>query len=453
MTLRTRLILFVLALAVTLVVGLGLYVGSSLRAWSRDALDSELELQAYAIARAVKLDHGEVEIEDDELGPAARLWPYRVQSPNGQVLLEAGRFEWPPLPDGHFEEPRIQSISTDGGGRTRVLNLEFEPEHGHGQRWVLRVAAPEGTFGALVQRFRNGLMVAVGLAALASVIGAALLAQLFLGPLNRLSREVAGIEATALDRRLTMRGLDPELGRLASAFNGVLERLQRAFELQRGFVARASHSLRTPVASILSTAEVALRRDRPAPEYRAALEEIAQSARGAATLAEGLLALSRVEQRATSLEATRLDVSELLEELRRLFRVQAEQAGVELEVATEPSLTVTANRSALREMLDALVDNAIRYTPAGGTVRLEGRARGDSVTLGVLDTGLGIRPEEREKVFERFYRGSAAEELQRAGSGLGLSLVRALAEVERIELTLGDAPGGGACVTLRLPVS
>ncbi len=451
MTLRTRLILLVLALAVSLVVGLGLYVGASLRAWSREALDSELELQASAIARSVKLEHGEVEIEHDELGPPGRLWPFRVQTRGGEVLAEAGRFDWPPLPTRRLERSAIQSVPTNGGGRTRVFSTEFEPEHGHGQTWVLRVAAPEGTFGALVQRFRNGLIVAVALAALLSIVGAAALAQLFLGPLRRLSREVAGIEASVLDRRLTADGLDPELGRLASAFNGVLDRMQRAFELQRAFVARASHSLRTPVASILSTAEVALRRDRPAQEYRAALEEIAQSARESAKLAEDLLALSRIEQRAAGRARAKVDVRDLLEELRRLFHAQAEQSGVNLEVHADPGTTIVADRTALREMLDALVDNAIRYTPASGRVTLSGFSDDDAVVVEVMDTGHGIHPDEREKIFDRFYRGSAAEKVQRPGSGLGLSLVRALAEAERIRIALDEAPGGGTRVALRLP--
>lgn len=443
MSLRARLILLVLGLAVTLVGGLGLYLGGSLRMWSREALDSELEQQALALTRSAKWEHGELELEAHELDGRALRWPYRIETPRGELLTQAGAFDWPPL--SPESEAAVQTVRS-----SRVYSMFFRPEHGHGLRWVVRVAAPLGSFTAIEQRFRAGLIVALALTALLSGVGAAVVATLFLRPLSRLSREVAGLDPSVLDRRLTQKGLDPELGRLAGAFNGVLERIQRAFEMQRAFVARASHSLRTPVASILSMAEVALRRDRSAGEYRAALEEIALSARESARLAEGLLALSRVEQHAMRRAPERIEVAELFAELTRLFHVQADQAGVSLEARDDTNAAVTADRAILRELLHALVDNAIRYTPSGGRVVLRAFAAGDATVIEVSDTGLGIRPEEREKIFDPFFRGSAAEALQRSGSGLGLALVKALADAEGVGLELGDAPGGGTRVSLRL---
>lgn len=449
MTLRTRLILLVMALAVSLVLGIGLYVGGSVRAWSREALDSELEQQANALSHAAKLEHGRLEIEEDELESSARRWPYRIETLSGDVLAQSGRYDFPPLP-ASVEEPSFQTVPPRVGPAYRVFTASFEPRRGHGQRWVVRVAAPVGTFTELERRFRTGMLTGLALAALLSLAGAALIARLFLEPMHRLSREVAGIGAEALDQRLTVKGLDPELGRLASAFNGVLDRLQRAFDVQRAFVARASHSLRTPVASILSTAEVAVRRERPAEEYRAALEEIALSARDSARLAEGLLALSRAEQRDAIRAPERVELPGLFTELQRLFRTHAELAGIAFEAKSTPGLCVTVDRTSLREMLDALVDNAIRYTPAGGRVTLTSQVEGDDARIDVTDTGPGIRPEEREKVFDRFFRGSAAEASKAPGSGLGLALVRALAEAEKVRVELGDAPGGGTRVTLRM---
>lgn len=451
MSLRARLIVLVLGLTLALLAGLGLYLAGSLSAWSREVLDQELQHRADVLAGATTWEHGELEVEDEAAARGTQAWPYRIETLDGRVLL-ASPFDWPPLPaPGQTATGGLTTQPLPSGTELRVLTRTFEPEHGRGEPLVLRVAAPLATFTRVAERFRLGLVVALALAALLGGLGAAVLAQLFLSPLRRLSRDVAGIEARSLDRRLETRGLDPELARLAAAFNGVLARLEQAFEGQRAFVGRASHALRTPLSSILSRAEVTLRRERTAEEYRASLEEIASAARESAHLAEGLLALTRADAAQAATRRERIPARELAREVERLFGPRAEQAGLTLEVEAQESLHVEADRGRLRELVDALLDNALRYTPRGGRVRFSLRAEAPGAALEVSDTGLGIRPEERERVLERFARGSAAERSGQPGSGLGLSLARALAEAEGARLSLDEAPGGGTRVTVRLP--
>jgi signal transduction histidine kinase len=196
---------------------------------------------------------------------------------------------------------------------------------------------------------------------------------------------------------------------------------------------------------------VTLRRERTPQEYREALEEIAGAARESAGLAEGLLALTRADAAGAGAQRERLAAAELAREVERLFGPRAAQAGLRLEAQAPEALALVADRARLRELVDALMDNALRYTPRGGRVRFELREEGSGVVLEVADTGLGIRPEERERVLERFARGSAAQLSGQPGSGLGLSVVRALADAEGAALSIEPAPGGGTCVRVRLP--
>lgn len=443
MSLRARLVLLVLGLTTVLLGGLGFALAGSLSRWTEEVVDAELQRRAQALQRELHVEHGELELEEADHLPSGA--PLRLERPGGEVLLERGA--WPAaLPVGLG----AATVALASGEPMRVLSVSFVPR-GAEAPLVLRVAAPLGTVSGVADRFRVGLLLALLLAAVLSAGGAALLARTFLAPLQRLSRDVDRLDPGALTGRLDPTGLDPELTRLARAFNGLLDRIAAGIERQRAFVGRASHALRTPLASLLAQGEVALRRERSAEEYRAALEAIVATTRDATALTDALLALSRADAATTEAAKEPVDLRALALELERLFHPRAELAGLALEVAVPEGLRLRASRQRLREALDALLDNAVRYTPRGGHVRLSAREHGGGVALDVDDSGPGFTPDERAQVFERFFRGAAAEQSGQPGSGLGLSVVKALVEVEGGSATLADAPGGGARVTLAFP--
>ena len=440
MSLRLKLMLLVVGLTLALLGGLALGIAGSLRSWTVEVVDAELTRRAEVLSHEVKYEDGELELdEDDDLG--VRGLPYRIETEAGRALL-GSELGWP------GDAPSALGFITTrskAGEPLRVLSVAFTPRHGR-ERLVLRVAAPLNALGDLADRFRTGLLVALLLAAVSSAGGAALLAHFFLAPMRKLSASVDGLEAHALTARIDPAGLGPELTRLAIAFNGMLGRVAVVVDGQRAFIGRASHALRTPLASILTQAEVALLRERDPESYRATLEAIASASRDAAQLANGLLALTRAEGAAPGPNED-VSLGEVAGELERLFRPRAEAKGLRLELTAPPGSSVRVTRARLREVLDVLLDNAVLYTPAGGTVRFAARFEGNELVLEVGDSGPGIKPEERARVFERFFRGSAAEGV--AGSGLGLSVVKALVEAEGAQVELGDAPEGGALVTLR----
>jgi two-component system OmpR family sensor kinase len=450
-TLRGKIVALVVGLTVAVLAGLGLFLSASWSGWSREAVERDLDEHVDALVARVEVKKGEVELEgedvDELLGDPAH--PYRIQGPGGATFT-LGELPWP------AGDPEGFALIQDGRGRAwRVLSrvVHRPEEHGRGPpaRLLVQVAAADAPFGALEARFRRGLLLALAGALAAGGLAAALLAHLSLAPLRRLAAEVDAIGAASLDRRVGAAGLDRELGRVASAFNDLLARLEAAMAHQRALVARASHALRTPTATILARAEVALRRDRPAAEYREALADVAASAREASALVTSLLALARLEERRRALRPEDVPLRGLASELVRLLGARAGEAGVALAAEVPEELTVAAEPAGLRELLEALLDNALHYTPRGGRAGLGARAGAEGVVVTVWDTGPGIAPDERAAVLERFHRGRAGEASGKPGSGLGLSLAKAIADAHGATLTLGDRPGGGLEVTIVFP--
>ena len=380
MSLRLKLVLLVLGLTLSVLGGLGLAIAGSLRSWTTEVVDGELTRRAEVLAHEVKFDDGALELdEDDDLGE--RGLPFRIETESGRTLL-GSEVAWPAA---SLTGLGFTTTQSKAGQPLRVLSLAFTPHDGR-ERLVLRVAAPLNALGDLADRFRAGLLLALLLAAVLSAGGAALLAHWFLAPMRKLSASVDGLEARSLAARIDTAGLSPELARLGAAFNGLLGRVALVVDGQREFIGRASHALRTPLASILTQSEVALLRERDGASYRATLESIAAASRDAAQLADGLLALSRADA-ALPAAKEEVEVLAVAAELERLFRPRAEVKGLRLEWTAPEDLKVRVTRARLREVLDALLDNAVRYTPAGGVVRFTARREGNEVLLEVLDTG------------------------------------------------------------------
>jgi hypothetical protein len=444
-SLRLKLALLVLGLTTALLGGLGLALGASLRGWADEVVDAELARRADVLTNEARLDHGRLELDDDD-DLASRGLPFRIERQDGALLL--GSDSWPAGPPSG---PGYSTAQSRAGEPVRVLSQSFTP-HGATQPLVLRVAAPLTSIGKLTARFRDGLLVALALAAVLSAAGAALLAHGVLAPLRRLSAQVDALGPRSPDGRLETAGLDPALARLAAAFNGLLSRIAAAHEGQRAFIGRASHALRTPLASILTETEVALRRERSGDDYRKSLDAIAAATRDAARLTDGLLALNRAES-GQHAARERVPLEALAQDLAHRFASRAAASGLTLTAAAPPGLAVLATPDRLREALDALLDNALRYTPRGGSVRFTALQEGEQALLEVADTGPGFSAADRDHAFERFFRGSAAASSGQPGSGLGLSLAKALAEAEGGALALSDPPGGGAKVLLRLPLA
>jgi two-component system sensor histidine kinase TctE len=261
-----------------------------------------------------------------------------------------------------------------------------------------------------------------------------------LRPLTRLrqrieARREADLSPIALSR------VPEELRPLTDAFNSMLARMQRNMEAQRRFVADAAHQMRTPLTGLKTQAQLAMRETDPA-QLRHALRQMSIGVDRASHLVNQLLSLARAEASEHSQqELEPLDLDKLLHEIVETWVVQSLQRNIDLGYEPAGEVCILGNSFLLREMINNLIDNALRYTPDGGRVTCRVVAQGDFALLEIEDSGIGISEEETFLVFDRFYRvdGTGAE-----GSGLGLAIVREIAELHQAAASLRPNAKGSA---------
>jgi two-component system, OmpR family, sensor kinase len=270
-----------------------------------------------------------------------------------------------------------------------------------------------------------------------------------LKPLRRVTGALDARHPEALDPLPDTR-LPLEVQPLVRALNGLLARLSTALDTQKAFVADAAHELRTPLAAVQIQTQLVARAGDDAAR-REALADLQAGVTRATRLAEQLLALARAEPDGHT-DAHSIDLHALLEDCVLKYAPLAQQRGVDLGIEKNDAATVTGNADALRVMFNNLVDNAAKYTPPGGRVDVSLVVEDGHPVVRIADSGPGIAPAERERVFDRFYRAGATANRVRtdvAGSGLGLAIVRRIALQHGASVTLGDSPAGGLLVNVR----
>jgi len=231
-----------------------------------------------------------------------------------------------------------------------------------------------------------------------------------------------------------------------------LTELRRLEEVRKQFVANASHELRTPLTSIKMMTETLLAGAKDTPEARDRfLSVIALETDRLVALVNDLLDLSRIESGGAQLHPEPVSVRDLVEEVREEMQPKAEERGQTLHTAALDGLQVLADPAALRQILLNLVDNAVKYTPAGGKVEIAAAAAGDRTLISVRDTGIGIPRADIHRIFERFYRVDKARSRQLGGTGLGLAIVKHLLEAQHATITVESELNRGSTFTLSLP--
>ncbi len=296
------------------------------------------------------------------------------------------------------------------------------------------------------------VLLTIGPLALACTLGGGYwLARKALEPIDRMAATAAEITSNRLDRRLETPGTDDELDGLARTFNAMIERLQRSFEEVRRFTADAAHELRTPLAAMRTEAEVALRSPRSPERDQRMLENLLEEMERLTRLVSQLLFLCREDAGIGTGEDQTIRLEDLVSEVGEHMGVAAQEKGVGLSVDLPGSFPVQGDADRLRQLFFNLLDNAIKYTPPGGTVAVQGESSHGQIRIAVDDSGIGIPADHLPHVFERFYRVDPARSPEIEGSGLGLAICRSIAEAHGGRLGIDSGSGSGTRVTLVLP--
>ena len=276
-----------------------------------------------------------------------------------------------------------------------------------------------------------------------------------LEPVDRMITEVREItDGRSLHRRLALPMERDELGRLAETVNQMMTRLERSFAALRRFTADASHELKTPLTVVRAGVERAITRPDLPQETLAALEETLQEVNRMTELLEALLTLARADEGRADLHREPVDMRSIIEEAGETGELLAEHAGVTIEIRMPPDPVVLAvDRSRVRQLALNLIENAVKYTPPGGTVSVELGAGDGRVLLTVADTGIGIAPGDLPHVFDRFWRADSARTRtgERPGAGLGLAICKWIAEAHGGTIEVQSRPGRGTTFTVILP--
>ncbi len=330
----------------------------------------------------------------------------------------------------------------DGKGALELAGLRLDDGN-----W-LQVGFHSADWQELLVRFRQVFILIAAPLLVLSFLGGALASSRALRPVQHLTRAFQSIIRTGrLDARVPERGGGGELDALVSLYNGMLAKIETLVNGMRGALDNVAHDLRTPLARLKAAAETALAG--PPSGQRRALESCLEETQTILTMLNTLMDISEAETGAMRLARARVRLADLIEDLRELYGYVAAERSITLESQAPPELEVDADLNRLRQVIANLLDNALKYTPAGGRVWIEASAEEDGVKIVVRDTGPGIPAEELPHIWERLYRGDRSRSTP--GLGLGLSLVQAIVRAHGGTVAARSLPEAGAEFTVRLP--
>ena len=295
------------------------------------------------------------------------------------------------------------------------------------------------------------LIIAVPLALALAAGGGIFLARRALKPVDKIAQTAQEIEESDLSQRINVNTKD-ELGRLATTLNAMIGRLEKAFQRQKQFTSDASHELRTPLAVIEAESSLALQKERPSSNYRQSLEIISQESRQMSSLIDQLLTLARADAGKEQWNFTEVNLGKLITNLSTDVEILCQEKGLSFQPGQSQDLVVKGDEARLRELFMNLLDNAIRYTPAPGTVSVSLRHEGQMAVVAITDTGVGIPAEDIPFIFERFYRVDKSRSRAEGGSGLGLAICRHIAEAHGGKIEVESQVGAGSTFSVWLPL-
>jgi len=286
-----------------------------------------------------------------------------------------------------------------------------------------------------------------------SIFSGRLMAHQFLRPIETITREAQTIEAQDLTRRLPVTNPQDEIGQLVGVLNSLLSRLEGAFAQMRQFTADAAHELRTPLAVLRCGMEVVVTRARRVAEYQEALGASIEEVSRLSRIVDNLFALARAEAGSQEFTWDLVDLRELVQEVYEQAELMAEVKGVGVSLHPHDEISIRGDGLRLKQLLLNLVDNAVKYTRAGGTIQLAVEREEQWARVFVKDTGIGIPAAALPHIFDRFYRVDKARSLDKAGGGLGLSICQWIAQAHGGNVTVQSWVGSGSTFIVSLPLN
>jgi heavy metal sensor kinase len=396
--------------------------------------------------------------EDYTLNDGAQMRRVILKTPSARSIPfgPRGRNREPRKPGEPRKGPDVRSEELPLGPPL-FIQCAYDIHHRHEIRQQLETARDEELTKLEQQTteslagLRTRLWLISGLTFLATALGSYLLVRRGLAPLQRLSVAVSRVSSRDFRLPLNPNKLPTELRPIADHLTVTLESLGRAFAREKQATADISHDLRTPLAALLTTIEIALRKPRSPEEYRELLQDCHTSGKQMHQAVERLLTLARLDAGVEHLRSRIIDAAELAEQCASVVRPLAEQHGLHLTVHRDGAVPLNADPDKLREILNNLLHNAVQYNRPDGSIDVTFARVNDHVELRVSDTGIGLAPEVQPRIFERFYRVDRSRGADGLNTGLGLSIVKEYVDLMGGTIRVESALAQGSTFTVRLP--
>jgi len=445
---------FVFILSSLALFGLAYFLLSiSLQQQDRAIIESELELYAS------RYETAGLEAVIAEINARHRESLFvRVAGPRNQTLLQHIPVEW-----NEFDLTQLEATRPSRDRQwTYLMAAEEELFEDPDRLEVLSTTLPDGSLVQVgkstearkdILDYFQGIFAVVMIVVLGlGVAGGALLASRSLRPLRELAGAMRSIRETGqMNARVPTRQTGDELDELAELFNALLERIESLVGRMRGALDNIAHDLRTPLTRLRGTAEMALHAQADAEAQREALADCLEEAEQVLTMLNALADISEAEAGAMKLDLEEVDLPALIRSVIGVYQYVADDKGITLRTALPEQLRLRVDPKRIRQAVANLLDNAIKYTSEGGRIVIEARLEQHQALISVSDSGIGLKPEELPKIWDRLYRGEASH--SQRGLGLGLSLVRAVVLAHKGTVEAQSQPGQGSQFVIRLPFS
>ena len=350
----------------------------------------------------------------------------------------------------------LQSAKQRGAAYLTTNNLRFAvvPLSPNIELGFAAVAEPLSVVNEGLSRLRRDFLAGVPLILVLASFGGYFLARKSLAPIESMNEQTKLITANSLSSRLAVANSHDELGQLGTTINELLSRLELSFNEQQRFIADASHELRTPLAVLRGETEVALNKARSPEEYKDSLALIQDEAERLSRIVEDLFTLARQPLQAPSLIKESVSLTQTVKDCGRAAEVLASRKHVRLKTETAGGdLILDGDDELLKQMILNLLDNAVKYTDAGGEVLLSLVRSNGNARITVADNGVGITPADQDHVFDRFYRVDKARSRALGGAGLGLSIAQWIVDAHAGKIEVESEIGKGSKFTVVLPLA
>jgi signal transduction histidine kinase len=414
--------------------------------------DVELKLKDYlSLAEEGGIPAVQKEIEDGQEASPKTHFFVRILDSEDKIVFSSNpqlweRFDLRPLQDRPIEG-EWQYFPAKHGGDVLEITFGYLPD-GH----LLEVGKNLEDRKEILEHFRNtlaGIMIPMILISLA---GGAFLAFRALRPIRNLIHITQSIIDTGrMNARVPIRKTGDELDELSGLFNRMLERIEGLIKGMREALDNVAHDLRTPMTRLRNIAETSLQSAPGRERYEETLADCLEESDRVLTLLNTLMDISEAETGTMKLSLVPVNISNLIEDTVGLYEYVAEDKNITISVNCAKNIAMNADRNRMRQVLANLVDDAIKYTPSGGSIAIDAYHEQDQTVILVKDTGVGIPPEEISKIWDRLYRGDKSR--SQPGLGLGLSLVKAVVQAHKGRIEVHSVPGAGSVFTLHFPTA